>query len=41
MGFEQKIDTAIGASALEWWREAGVDTLIDEAPRNSPVPLQF
>lgn len=34
MGFEQKIDTAIGASVLEWWREAGVDTLIDEAPRN-------
>lgn len=34
MGFEQKIDTAIGASALEWWREAGVDTLVDEAPRN-------
>ena len=34
MGFQQKVDTAIGASALEWWREAGVDALIDEAPRN-------
>lgn len=46
MGFEQKIDTAIGASALEWWREAGVDTLIDEAPRNwlaaepAPAPVR-
>lgn len=46
MGLEQKIDTAIGASALDWWREAGVDALIDEVPRNwlatepAPVPLR-
>lgn len=46
MGLEQKIDTAIGASALDWWREAGVDALIDEVPRNwlasepPPVPLR-
>lgn len=43
MGLEQKIDTAIGASALDWWREAGVDALIDEAPRNwlatEPAPV--
>lgn len=42
MGFVQKIDTATGAklaaSALDWWREAGVDTLIDEQPRNWLAP---
>nr|WP_277998519.1 uracil-DNA glycosylase [Sphingomonas liriopis] len=29
------------ASALDWWQEAGVDTLVDEAPRDwlsQPVP---
>jgi uracil-DNA glycosylase len=38
MGFQQKIDTVTGASALDWWREAGVDMLVDEAPRNWLVP---
>lgn len=42
MGMVQKIDTATGArlaaSALDWWREAGVDTLIDEQPRNWLAP---
>ena len=34
MGADQHIDWArAAASALEWWREAGVDTLVDEAPR--------
>ena len=34
MGLEQKIDPALAASLLNWWREAGVDTLIDENPRD-------
>lgn len=35
MGADQNIDWRIAAaSALEWWRDAGVDSLIDEAPRN-------
>ena len=42
MGMVQKIDTATGASlvlsALDWWGEAGVDALIDEAPRNWLAP---
>lgn len=35
MGADQKIDWAhAAASTLAWWHDAGVDTLIDEAPRN-------
>ena len=35
MGADQNIDWRLAAaSALEWWRDAGVDTLIDEAPRD-------
>lgn len=34
MGDQQKTDWAAqAASALEWWRDAGVDALIDEVPR--------
>ena len=33
MGADQHIDWTAAASALDWWREAGVDTLVDEAPR--------
>lgn len=34
MGADQHIDWAgAAASALDWWREAGVDTLVEEAPR--------
>ena len=35
MGAEQNFDWAShAASTLEWWQEAGVDVVIDEAPRN-------
>ncbi len=35
MGADQNIDwRMMAASALEWWRDAGVDTLVDEAPRD-------
>lgn len=35
MGADQNIDwQGAAASALEWWRDAGVDTLVDEAPRD-------
>jgi len=35
MGADQHIDwQKTAASALDWWREAGVDTLVDEAPRD-------
>lgn len=35
MGADQNFDWQnAAASAIDWWREAGVDTLIDEAPRN-------
>lgn len=34
MGADQHIDWAgAAASALDWWREAGVDTLVEETPR--------
>ena len=43
MGADQNIDWQIAAaSALEWWRDAGVDTLADEAPRDwtaVPAPV--
>ena len=41
MGADQHTDwTEALASALEWWRDAGVDVAIDEAPRNwlAPAP---
>lgn len=42
MGADQHIDWArAAASALDWWHDAGVDTLVDEAPRAwlaSPAP---
>ena len=35
MGADQNFDWQVAAaSALEWWRDAGVDTLVDEAPRD-------
>lgn len=35
MGADQKIDWAkTAASALEWWRDAGVDVLVEDAPRD-------
>ncbi|VXC94719.1 uracil-DNA glycosylase family protein [Sphingomonas sp. AX6] len=35
MGADQHFDWhRQAASALEWWRDAGVDVLVDEAPRN-------
>lgn len=40
MGAYQKFDPAL-ASALEWWSEAGVDTLVQELPRDwfaKPAP---
>src|SRR5690242_17272054 len=34
MGADQHIDwQTTAASALDWWHEAGVDTLVDEMPR--------
>lgn len=29
----QALDTAIAASLIRWWRDAGVDVLVDDAPR--------
>ncbi|BCA58204.1 uracil-DNA glycosylase [Sphingomonas sp. HMP6] len=35
MGADQNFDWQLAAaSALEWWRDAGVDTLVDEGPRD-------
>ena len=35
MGADQNIDWRMAAaSALEWWRDAGIDSLVDEAPRD-------
>lgn len=44
MGADQNIDwRRVAASALDWWRDAGVDTLVDEAPRNwlAPPPVDL
>ncbi|WP_374944012.1 uracil-DNA glycosylase family protein [Sphingomonas sp.] len=42
MGADQNFDWAAAtASALEWWRDAGVDVLVEDAPRDwlsAPVP---
>lgn len=41
MGAELTDWRAAAASALEWWRDAGVDVLVDESPRDwlaPPVP---
>lgn len=39
MGADQNFDwQRTAASALDWWRDAGVDTLVDEAPRNWLAP---
>lgn len=47
MGADQNIDWRMAAaSALEWWRDAGIDALVDEAPRDwtaapaAPVVVQ-
>ncbi len=35
MGADQNLDwTKAAASALEWWRDAGVDVLVDDLPRD-------
>lgn len=34
VGVEALFDRQVLESALEWWRDAGVDTLVDEAPRD-------
>ena len=43
MGADAHLDwQAAAASALAWWQEAGVDTLVDEEPRDwlaAPAPL--
>ncbi|MEG3082942.1 uracil-DNA glycosylase [Sphingomonas sp. PB2P12] len=43
MGADQTIDWRnAAASALDWWHEAGVDTLVDDVPRDwfaAPEPL--
>ena len=39
MGADQHIDwMATTASALDWWREAGVDTLVEDQPRDWLAP---
>ncbi|VVT03196.1 Uracil-DNA glycosylase [Sphingomonas sp. EC-HK361] len=39
MGADQNLDwNRLAASALEWWRDAGVDALVDEPPRNWLAP---
>lgn len=35
MGADQQIDwRLVAASAAEWWQDAGIDALVDEAPRD-------
>ncbi|WP_254606423.1 uracil-DNA glycosylase family protein [Sphingomonas bacterium] len=31
-GADHNLDRALAASTLQWWRDAGVDTLVDEEP---------
>jgi DNA polymerase len=39
MGADQNYDwAAAAASALDWWREAGVDVLVEDAPRDWLAP---
>jgi uracil-DNA glycosylase family 4 len=39
MGADQSIDWAqAAASALDWWQEAGVDTLVEDTPRDWLAP---
>lgn len=39
MGADQNLDwNRLAASALEWWRDAGVDAPVDDAPRNWLAP---
>lgn len=41
MGADQNIDwRTAAASALDWWRNAGVDASIDEAPRDWLAPVE-
>jgi len=41
MGADQNIDLRMmAASALDWWRDAGVDASIDEAPRDWLAPVE-
>ena len=41
MGADQKIDwRTVMASALDWWREAGVDALVDDRPRDWLAPVE-
>ncbi len=43
MGADQNLDWhALAASAIEWWRDAGVDTLVEDAPfpwLDAPAPV--
>lgn len=40
-GHKRDMNTELAASALAWWQEAGVDTLVAEAPRDwlKPRPI--
>ena len=44
MGADQNLDwQALTASALEWWRDAGVDVLVEDAPfawLDAPAPIE-
>lgn len=39
MGADQHLDWELAKSALNWWRDAGVDVLVDDAPRDWLAPL--
>lgn len=39
MNVDQRLDWELAKSALNWWRDAGVDVLVDEAPRDWLAPL--
>lgn len=40
MGADQHQNwAAVAAATLDWWREAGVDTLVEDAPRDWLTPL--